>query len=289
MPIKRRITPPFTIHTSTSYNNRTQYHTHFHYEIYYFRGGKVNYLINDRIHILEPGDMLLMHGMTLHKAHVINNDAYVRTTLHFDPYFFKQYIQPAYAPDLLMPFEKLHNVRLQLRNEDKAEVEAALQKLEELYRQHTPHAHQRFQARLLDLLILIYDLCKQPLHTLSSLPTSKEQHVQEIITYVEAVFRNEMTLEALQNELHLSKYYLAKTFKEVTGMTIFQHLMHRRIYQAKLELIECGKSITAVGYEVGFKHPSHFSRVFKEHTSMTPERYRKEHKLHAGNKPKAVP
>ena len=281
MHIKRRITPPFTIHTSTSYNNRTQYHTHFHYEIYYFRGGKVNYLINDRIHSLEPGDMLLMHGMTLHKAHVINNDAYIRTTLHFDPYFFKQYIQPAYAPDLLTPFEKLHNVRLQLRSEDKAEVEAELRKLEELYQQHTPHAQQRFQARLLDLLILIYNHCEQPLQTQSSFPTLKEQHVQSIISYVEAVFREEMTLEAIQNELHLSKYYLAKTFKEVTGMTIFQYLMHRRIYQAKLQLIAHNNSITAIGYEVGFKHPSHFSRVFKEHTGMTPERYRKEHKLHA--------
>lgn len=280
---KMRIKSPFIMVTSTSYNNQTKYHTHFHYEIYYFRGGKVNYLINDRIYVLEPGDMLLMHGMTLHKAHIISNDAYIRTTLHFDPYFFKQYIQPVYAPDLLAPFEKLHNVRLQLRNEDKAEVEAELHKLEALYHQHNPHAHMRFQARLLDLLILIYDLCEQPLQTMPSFPTSKEQHVQAIISYIEATFREEITLDAIQKELHLSKYYLAKTFKEVTGMTIFQHLMHRRIYQAKLELIEPGTSITDIGYAVGFKHPPHFSRVFKEHTGMTPERYRKEHKLYANS------
>ncbi len=277
MTTRQQIAKPFVIGTSSNYDTQMPYHTHFHYEIYYFRGGKVNYIINDRIHVLEPGDLILMHGMTLHKAHVDPSDKYHRTTLHFDPYYFKQFIQPSYAPDLLAPFEKLQNVRLSLRGADKIEVEALLEKLEQLYMQGTTYSHQRFQAVLLDFMIMISELCRQPMQAIPTFPSSKEKHVQGVISFVEQHFHEDLTLENIQDNLHLSKFYLSKTFKEVAGMTIFQFLMQRRIYQAKLELIQSETSITDIGFEVGFKHPSHFSRIFKQHTDYTPEQYRKQH------------
>lgn len=279
MGTQQKFSLPFIMNTNSDFNTHIPYHTHFHYEIYYFHNGKVNYLINDRIYVLEPGDLLLMHGMTLHRAHVDPSTEYHRSTLHFDPFYFKQFIQPPFAADLLIPFQKLQNVRLQLRGTDKAEVEASLLKLNQLYSQNNSFSRQRFQALLLDFLIMINQLCQQPLKEIITFPSSKERHVQAVISYLELHFTEDITLEGVQAELHLSKYYLAKTFKEVTGITIFQFLMQRRIYQAKIELIDGTQPITDVGYEVGFKHPSHFSRAFKLQTNLTPEQYRKQHQL----------
>lgn len=283
MGTQHKFSLPYTMDTNSDFNTNVPYHTHFHYEIYYFHGGKVNYLINDRIYVLEPGDLLLMHGMTLHRANVDPSVEYHRSTLHFDPFYFKQFIQPPFAADLLVPFQKLQNVRLQLRGSDKTEVEASLIKLNQLYSQNNSFSHQRFQALLLDFLIMINQLCQQPLKAMTAFPSSKEHHVQAVISYLECHFHEDITLNGIQTELHLSKYYLAKTFKEVTGITIFQFLMQRRIYQAKIDLIDGNQPITDVGYEVGFKHPSHFSRAFKLQTGLTPEQYRKQHKLQSSN------
>ncbi|CAM4469888.1 AraC-like DNA-binding protein [Paenibacillus endophyticus] len=280
MSIQHQISVPFTMGTSSDYNAHVAYHTHFHYEVYYFHSGKVNYLINDRIYVLEPGDLLLMHGMTLHRAHVDPEVKYHRSTLHFDPFYFKQFIQPPFAADLLEPFRKLQNVRLQLRGSEKTEVEAVMNRLELHYARKDSFSTQRFQAQLLDFMILINQLCQKPMKEKSTFPSSKQLHVQTIISYLDSHYQEEITLESIQTELHLSKFYLAKTFKEVTGSTIFQFLMQRRIYQAKIELIDGDQSITDVGYEVGFKHPSHFSRAFKLHTDLTPEQYRKQNQLH---------
>ncbi|MDQ0061040.1 helix-turn-helix transcriptional regulator [Paenibacillus harenae] len=279
MSTQHKIAKPFTIGTSSDYNVQIPYHTHFHYEIYYFHSGKANYLINDRIYVLEPGDLLLMHGMTLHCANVDPSELYHRSTLHFDPYYFKQFIQPPFAADLLAPFQKLQNVRLQLKGEDKLEVESVFAKLVQFHNESSAYAFQRFQALFLEFMIIINEHCKQPLQAIAAFPSPKEHHVQSIISYVEKHYADDVTLNAIQAELHLSKYYLAKTFKEVTGMTIFQFLMQRRIYQAKIELIEGKQPITDIGYEVGFKHPSHFSRAFKLQMSLTPEQYRKQHQL----------
>ncbi|NIK76218.1 AraC-like DNA-binding protein [Paenibacillus castaneae] len=279
MSTQHSIIAPFTILSCSDFNAQIPYHTHFHYEIYYFHSGKVNYLINDRIYVLQPGDLLLMHGMTLHRAYVDPSVAYHRTTLHFDPFYFQQFIQTPFASDLLAPFQKLQNIRLQLRGSEKLEIEASLLKLEKLYLQQDSFSKQRVQALLLDLLILINQLCEQPLKDKQTFPSSKEHHVQTVISYLESHFNEDITLEGIGQELHLSKYYLAKTFKEVTGITIFQFLMQRRIYQAKVELINGSRPITDVGYEVGFKHPSHFSRAFKLQVKFTPEQYRKQHQL----------
>lgn len=273
------ISTPYSIITSATYNAIHSYHAHLHYEIYYFHEGKANYLINDRVYVLEPGDLMLMHGMTLHKAHVDPKVEYKRTIIHFDPRFFSQLIQPGFAGNLLEPFVKLRNIRLQLKGDDKIEMERNLARLEGLYNQGTTYGHQRFQAGLLDLLLIIGQLCQNPLKDIPTYPSLKEQHAQAIISILESSFKEDISLDRLQEDLHLNKYYLAKTFKEVTGMTIFQYLMHRRIYEAKLMLIQQDVSITDIGYEVGFKHPSHFSRSFKINTGLTAEQYRKQHQL----------
>jgi AraC-like DNA-binding protein len=36
-----------------------------------------------------------------------------------------------------------------------------------------------------------------------------------------------------------------------------------------------GISVTTVSYKVGFKHLSHFSRIFKQHVGISPEAFKK--------------
>ncbi|MCR8657906.1 helix-turn-helix transcriptional regulator [Paenibacillus endoradicis] len=276
---------PFKINFHNDIPNQLVYHTHLSYEIYYFHAGKVNYLINDRIYKLESGDMILMHGMTLHKAHLEQNDCYERTIIHFDPFYFTQSIQPSYAPDLLIPFNKLKNIRLSFNEPVRNEIEAILHKLVLLQKSSEPFAEQRSHIVLLELMLLIYTQCQQPLQEIKQTHhiSTKENHVQNIISYIEDHYYQDVSLEHIQQALHLNKFYLSKSFKEVTGTTIFQYMLERRIYAAKVLLINSCNKITDISYEVGFKHPAHFSRSFKLVTSVTAEQYRKQYSIHEKN------
>jgi YesN/AraC family two-component response regulator len=126
------------------------------------------------------------------------------------------------------------------------------------------------------MLYYIYQLCEKPLESQQDLSTDKEKHVQNVISFVEAHYIEDIHLQRLEEELHLSKYYLSKIFKEVTGATIFEYLYQLRINQAKiLFLLHKEISVTEACYQVGFKHLAHFSRMFKRQVGDTPERYRK--------------
>lgn len=275
------VAEPFTVKYSTDVPNLLPYHTHYHYEIYYFHEGHVSYLINDRIYKLAPGDLILMHGMTLHKAMLEQNDVYKRTIIHFDPEYVSKHIQPSYTDNLLLPFTELKNVHLSLKDAAREECESMLNKLEQLMlmKDDNAYAYQKSHVVLLELLLFINEQCQQPMQNQHHSTTTQERHTQDIITFIEQHFSEEITLDQLQNHLHLNKYYLSKTFKEVTGTTIFQYLLERRIYAAKLLLVDSQASITEICMEVGFKHLAHFSRSFKQATGMTAEQYRRQHQL----------
>jgi AraC-like DNA-binding protein len=275
--IFHQTTPPISIGTTSDKQFQMKLHTHMSYEIYYFHKGKCTYLIGDQIYVLAPGDLILMHGLTLHCPNVDPDVEYSRSIIHFDPsYVSSLIIHQPFTLNVLKPFQELRNHRFQLHGTEKQQIEAAILQLEQLYRNQDTISYHRFHVLFLDLLFRIYGYCQKPLEVKPEFPSIKEHHVQSIITFIEANFQEDIHLEELERSLHLSKFYLVKIFKEVTGITIFTYLYQRRINQAKvLFLLEKHKSVTEICYEIGFKHPAHFSRIFKQLVGHTPEKYRK--------------
>jgi AraC-like DNA-binding protein len=268
--------PPITMGTTSDMQFQMKVHSHSFYEIYYFRKGKCTYLIGDQIYVLSPGDLILMHGLTLHCPNVDPVVEYNRTIIHFDPAYVSSMIQQPFTLNVLKPFQELRNHRFQLQGEERLYIETILMSLEQLYNKQNSISYHRFHALFLDLLFTIYDYCQKPLEVKPDFPSIKEHHVQSVITFVEENYQEDLHLDEMEQSLHLSKYYLAKIFKEVTGITIFTYLYQRRINQAKvLFLLEKEKNVTEICYEIGFKHPAHFSRIFKQLVGCTPEKYRK--------------
>ena len=86
------------------------------------------------------------------------------------------------------------------------------------------------------------------------------------------------TLEELGREFHLSPYYLAHLFKDVTGYSIKNYHLLCRI-AATRELLEVTDlSITDICARVGFADMSSLSRYFKREMGCTPSQYRKRSK-----------
>jgi AraC-type DNA-binding domain-containing proteins len=254
------------------------FHSHMHYEVYYFHGGKCNYLIGDQIYELAPGDLIIMYGMTLHCAKADSSVEYIRSIIHFEPTLLQPYLELPHARNILQPFQQLNNYRLRLRGEDKAEVERILARMDEYQKRGDAVGDNRFRLAFVDLLYMILDHCEQPLlnRNRQEYSSEKEATVQRIISVLEENYTEDLNMELLEERLHLSKSYLSKLFKEVTGVTIFHYIYTRRINEAKiLFLMQPELSVTEVCFRLGFKHLAHFSRLFKQYAGMPPEQFRK--------------
>ncbi|MFZ1527571.1 MAG: helix-turn-helix transcriptional regulator [Ferruginibacter sp.] len=75
-------------------------------------------------------------------------------------------------------------------------------------------------------------------------------------------------------ELNLSAGYFGDLIKKETGQSAQEYIQAKVINVAKERIFNVEKSISEVAYELGFKYPQHFTRLFKQKTGMTPNEYR---------------
>ncbi len=74
--------------------------------------------------------------------------------------------------------------------------------------------------------------------------------------------------------LHLSANYFGDLIKKETGQSAKEYIQNKTIDVAKNMVFENNKTVNEIAYELGFKYPQHFSRLFKQHTGYTPSEYR---------------
>lgn len=76
------------------------------------------------------------------------------------------------------------------------------------------------------------------------------------------------------DKLFISPNYLGDLLKKETGKSAQEHIQLKLIDVAKEKIFDSGKSISEIAYELGFKHPQHFTRMFKKNTGLSPNEYR---------------
>ena len=76
------------------------------------------------------------------------------------------------------------------------------------------------------------------------------------------------------DQLHLSANYLGDLIKKESGKSAQEHIQLKLMDIAKEKVLDTSKSVSEIAYELGFKYPQHFSRLFKKRVGYTPNEYR---------------
>lgn len=82
------------------------------------------------------------------------------------------------------------------------------------------------------------------------------------------------TVSYCADELHLSANYFGDLIKKETGISALEYIQTKVIEVAKERIFDIDKSISEIAYDLGFKYPQHFTRLFKQKTGTTPVEYR---------------
>jgi AraC family transcriptional activator of pobA len=75
-------------------------------------------------------------------------------------------------------------------------------------------------------------------------------------------------------ELNLSSNYFGDLIKKETGKSAHEFIQLKLMDVAKERVLDQSKSVREIAYELGFKYPQHFTRVFKQFTGVSPIEYR---------------
>ena len=100
--------------------------------------------------------------------------------------------------------------------------------------------------------------------------------ITDIISFIDAHYFEDITLELLAKQFGYSKYYFSNLFNEKLKMGISNYVNSVRIYKS-LDLLDSHK-ISDVYYKVGFNSPQQYFNHFKKVMKTTPLNYIKSHK-----------
>lgn len=82
------------------------------------------------------------------------------------------------------------------------------------------------------------------------------------------------TVRQLADELNTSPRYLTDVLKQETGKTALDHLHLFLLGEAKNLLLSADQTIAQTAYQLGFKNPPYFTRLFRKEVGLTPHAYR---------------
>lgn len=76
------------------------------------------------------------------------------------------------------------------------------------------------------------------------------------------------------DQLNISPTYLTDLLKKFTGKNTQEHIHLQLVERAKNQLLSTTKPISEIAYELGFEHPSHFTKIFKGKKNLSPGAFR---------------
>lgn len=107
--------------------------------------------------------------------------------------------------------------------------------------------------------------------------------IARIKEYIHLHILDGLSLARISDEFNFNPSYLSRLFKRREGINISQYIEEAKIEKAKEMLQNPKQKINDLAVRLGLNTPGYFSRVFKDKTGMTPQKYRDIYEKHNGN------
>lgn len=112
-----------------------------------------------------------------------------------------------------------------------------------------------------------------------NLKLSERLKLSALLNYINNNINDTLSLDELSERFNLSKFYLTRRFKELTGLSLHQFIVKKRLTKARY-LISVGVDPYRAAVDAGFNNYSHFSRTFKSYFGQNPSTIPQAQKIH---------
>jgi AraC family transcriptional regulator, transcriptional activator of pobA len=141
----------------------------------------------------------------------------------------------------------------------------------ELGQRHDGHR----EAAISILTLLLVDVARFASDVVEDLRVNNEPLLAEVFAYIEAHYREPISLKDIASKLGLTPGHLTTVVRRKTGRTAQSWIVERRMAAARQMLVETDQTVAQVGRSVGYGDPVYFSRTFRQTNGTTPLNWRR--------------
>lgn len=255
------------------YNEEKPMDVHIHdcHEIYFSISGGKQFLIDNKVYSIQPGDIFFINKYESHYLSQVDDSIHERIVISIHPDLLKQLSTP--KTDLNHCFSYRvsgFSHRISLDKEVQQRFLYLIHKITSVSGYGSDILELTAFTELLVLLNKVFLNKCQSDTIISSYQYS--QQVDEILDYLNQNIHHPITIEHLSKQFFLSESYICRIFKVATGTTINKYLTARRLSLAKSLLAE-GMSVSEVCEKCGFNDYSNFLKAFSKAVGISPKKY----------------
>lgn len=108
---------------------------------------------------------------------------------------------------------------------------------------------------------------------------SGEELFEQMDSYVKLHKSSQLSINDLAAKFHVSPSYISRIIKRFTNLTFVQYYMELKIEEARKQLqAKPDLKIKELSDALSFSDQHYFSRVFKDHTGLSPSEYKEKHR-----------
>ncbi len=245
-------------------------HIHPCYELYYSISGGKQFLIDNKLYAIAPGDLFFINQYESHRLTDVQTDTHERIIVYFHPDFTKK------CSSLLTDLDKCffdhpdtfsHKVTLNFQQQERF-----LSLLNKITSADGYGSDITELAAALELLVLLNTSCQNNVADNTNLTCKFNHRIDGVLDYINQNIEQTITIEQLADYFFLSQSYLCRAFKRATGTTINKYITARRITMAK-SLLSSGVSVNDAYERSGFSDYSSFYKAFFKLVGISPKKY----------------
>lgn len=268
---------PVAYYPVNYFHPRYNMNIHWHSECEFIRilQGTFELNINDKIYHLNKGDIVFINSGFIHSG-IPKNCSY--ECLVFDLSYFRKEIN--FSNTFINSIISFKKEIPTLYSEKDKNLYSILESIFQTMKIQAPGYKLKFYGLFYYFLGIIreFNLFTDNLE-FKSKNHKKLLQIKKAILFIHQKYMYDISLKDLADYLDLNTNYFCKFFKEITQNSPIEYLNYYRIECAKEKLKESHLSITEIAYDCGFNDLSHFTKVFKKYTNMTPRNYCKQQNI----------
>ncbi len=265
------------VHRDAGYEMAT-FHIHRKFELYYQTEGTRKYFIGDAVYLIKAGDVVIIDQDDPHKTASMDDSPHTRIVMNFNSEYLEKLSALVPVSDLLRVFAMDVKV-LGLSMKQKVIVGNLFERLCDLPQKDDPDKDILSVLLLAELLLILKRYAEEQKNSDYQSPRLSNKTIDRITKYISEHYASALNLQSIAAQFFISPFYLSRLFKKTMGISIVEYINSVRIRMAMHFLEITNLSVTGVSERVGFQTYSHFNRVFKQSTGLSPSQYRKYYRV----------
>jgi AraC-like DNA-binding protein len=267
-----------------SSNQHIESHSHEFVEFVMVCEGQGTHTYKGESFVITQGDVFIIEPDVEHSYHVGPKDCLIVYNVLFSPTILAEELKALSSVTSFVGFFYLEpflrnsaefESRLTLRPLEQLELRQLLDRMVREYGEKEAGYRFLIKTKLMEMFIFLSRCYEKMDQSAYSGISDDKQIMRQMGEFIELHHAQPLSLAQISQLSRMSANSFMSKFKEFHGKSFLEYRTEVRIRVAQKLLDDTDLKVTAIAKEVGFDDLSHFNRMFKQVSGMSPNLYRK--------------